>query len=119
MSELGEWLEPRLANAPASLRERILGVLEAGNLPPGAAPRSPLPVSPSPLRAARCTSPPPPAPRSPLSDQLRQMAETLLESVKKAGYGAVALDLLAADALITYACEALSEVNPESLAEIA
>ncbi len=95
MSDLASWLEPRLANAPASLRERILGVLEAGNLPPG------------------------PAPRSPLPNQLSQMAERLLESVKNAGDGAVALDLLAADALITYACEALSERDPDGLAEIA
>ena len=98
MSDLASWLEPRLANAPASLRERILGVLEAGNLRPG---------------------PPGPAPRSPLPNQLHQLAEGLLESVKNAGDGAVALDLLAADALITYACEALSERDPDGLADIA
>ena len=112
MSDLASWLEPRLANVPASLRERILGVLEAGNLPP-------LPISPSPLHAARCTSPTLRAPRSPLPDQLWQLAERLLESVKNAGNDAVAIDLLAADALITYACEALSERDPDGLADIA
>ncbi len=115
MSDLASWLEPRLANAPASLRERILGVIEAGNLrpgPPGSAPRSPLPISPSPLHAARCT---PPA----LPNQLHQLAERLLESVTNAGNDAVAIDLLAADALITYACEALSERDPDGLADIA
>ncbi len=112
MSDLASWLEPRLANAPASLRERILGVLEAGNDPRGPAPRSPLPISPSPLHAARCT---PPA----LPNQLHQLAERLLESVTNAGNDAVAIDLLAADALITYACEALSERDPDGLADIA
>jgi len=94
MSDLASWLEPRLANAPASLRERILGVLEAGNLPPS------------------------PTPRSPLPNQLHQLAERLLESVTNAGNDAVAIDLLAADALITYACEALSERDPDGLADI-
>ena len=94
MSELSEWLEPRLTGAPSTLRERILAAVDADG------------DSPFPL------------PRSLLSDHLRDLAEQILEDVKNAGDSAVALDLLAADALITFACEALAESDPGGLAEI-
>lgn len=112
MSELSEWLEPRLTGAPSTLRERILAAVDADGDS-----RFPLPASRS-NDAREPTDSESPAPRSLLSDHLRDLAEQILEDVKNAGDSAVALDLLAADALITFACEALAESDPGGLAEI-
>ncbi len=113
MSDLASWLEPRLASAPSILRERILAAIHAADDSPFPIPRSRVDEVVERVESDN------PAPRSPLPDQLWQLAERLLESVKNAGNDAVAIDLLAADALITYACEALSERDPDGLADIA
>jgi len=112
MSELSEWLEPRLTGAPPTLRERILAAVDADGDS-----RFPIPPSQADEAGERAESDGP-APRSLLSDHLRDLAEQILEDVKNAGDSAVALDLLAADALITFACEALAESDPGGLAEI-
>lgn len=60
-----------------------------------------------------------PTPHPPLPSLLRQLANTLLETAKSAPPSRdTALTLLAADALITWACEAAAEVNPSSLREM-
>ena len=98
------WLENRLEDAPASLRARILESVTSGT-----APRSPLPVQRSPV----------PAPRSQLSGQLQSLAETLMQEAKSGPPGHdTAMTLLAADALITYACEVVAEQEPEKLGEV-
>ena len=112
MSELSEWLEPRLTGAPSTLRERILAAVDADGDSPFPLPRSQVEGAGERVKSDN------PAPRSLLSDHLRDLAEQILEDVKNAGDSAVALDLLAADALITFACEALAESDPGGLAEI-
>jgi hypothetical protein len=50
---------------------------------------------------------------------LRAAAETLLAEAAKAPLGReAALALLAADALVTYACEATAETAPERLGDM-
>ena len=57
--------------------------------------------------------------RFPLPDTLKAIAERLLEEAKSGPpTHDTALTLLAADALITFACEAVAETNPEGLAEL-
>jgi hypothetical protein len=82
------WVESRLERVPASLRARMTEVLGA---------QSDGPVTAAALRAA---------------------AEGLLQDVVARGEKADPGDLLAADALVTLACEAASEFDPERLAEI-
>ena len=95
MTEARRWLEPRLRGIPSSLRQRMEAALDA-HMPRHAA---------SPAQS------------------LRAVADALLEEAKRAG-GAegeargVALTLLAADALVTYACELEAETAPERLAEM-
>jgi len=65
----------------------------------GTAPRSPLPF--------------------PLSAQLKDLAESLMEEAKSGPpTHDTAMTLLAADALITYACEVVAEQEPEKLGEV-
>jgi geranylgeranyl pyrophosphate synthase len=60
-------------------------------------------------------------PRSPLAvpDQLKDLAETLMEEAQSgpSDYD-TAMTLLAADALITYACEIVADGEPEKLGEL-
>ena len=59
------------------------------------------------------------APRSPLPDQLQSLAETLLEETQSGPpTHDTAMTLLAADALITYACEVVAVEEPEKLGEM-
>ena len=59
------------------------------------------------------------APRSPLSGQLQSLAETLMEEAQTGPpTHDTAMTLLAADALITYACEVVAEQEPEKLGEV-
>lgn len=93
---LETWLAERLADAPASLRERILeavrGARDAG---PGGS-REP-----------------------PIARQLRELAGRLLAQAKSgAPTHDTALTLLAADALITFAMEATAERDPAALGEV-
>jgi hypothetical protein len=76
---------------PSSLRERIEKALDR------------YPVSPS----------------DSLEQALRQLADGLLAEAKEGGVGRdPALTLLAADALVTYACEVRAEQEPERLADM-
>ena len=83
------WLRSRVPAPPAGLREH----LEA---------------------AARDSS-------EPLPEQLARMGRELLERVAREPKGGreLALDLLAADALVTYAFEAQAEVDPVELGSLA
>jgi hypothetical protein len=55
----------------------------------------------------------------PLHDELRQLAERLLEEAKHGPQNRdTALTLLAADTLITYACEAVAGRDPGALADL-
>ena len=112
MSELREWLLPRLMDVPSTLRERILAAVDEVHDSSFTVPLSRI------RKAGARVESDSPAPRSLLSDHLRDLAEQILAAVKNAGDSAVALDLLAADALITFACEALAESDPGGLAEI-
>ncbi len=71
-------------------------------------------------RSAFSGQPPPPSSQlTAHSTQLTEIAETLLSEAKSAPPSRdTALTLLAADALITYACEALGEGEPERLGEM-
>ncbi len=89
MTELESWLEPRLGGVPESLRRRILAAVRRYAV------------------SSQST-----AHRS----QLTEIAENLLSEAKSAPPSRdTALTLLTADALITYACEALAEGDPERL----
>ncbi|MBI4420489.1 MAG: hypothetical protein HY560_06655 [Gemmatimonadetes bacterium] len=56
---------------------------------------------------------------APLPEVLRTLAESLLAEATGGGTGReTALTLLAADALITYACEAAAELSPETLGDL-
>lgn len=89
MSEPGSWLDDRLAGAPPSLRARLVA---AGA---GAA-----------------------ADAADVAAALRALAETLLAEAK-AGPPTreTAMTLLAADALVTLACEWTAEFAPERLGD--
>ncbi len=59
------------------------------------------------------------APRSSLPQALLQIAESLLSAAQSAPPTRdTAMTLLAADALITYACEAQAEADPKGIAEL-
>ncbi len=106
MTELESWLEPRLGGVPESLRRRILAAVRryAVSSQPTAY------SSPLTAHSAQLTA---------HSSQLTEIAENLLSEAKSAPPGRdTALTLLAADALITYACEALAEGEPEGLANL-
>jgi hypothetical protein len=90
--EVRRWLEPRLRDIPASLRDRIVQAFEAHASPDASSP----------------------------AHSLRTVANALLEEAKQ-GHGGgrdVALTLLAADALVTYACEVTAETDPDQLGEL-
>ena len=54
-----------------------------------------------------------------VADALRTLADALLQEAKEGGDTRdAALTLLAADALVTYACEAVAEAAPERLGEL-
>ena len=54
-----------------------------------------------------------------LAGTLEDLAETLMEEAKSGPAGHdTAMTLLAADALITYACEVVAEREPERLGEV-
>ena len=99
-----QWLEPRLRDVPSSLRERIVtAVREAG----------------SGKREADGVGSTLPASRFPLPDTLRAAGERLLGTARSAPPSRdTALTLLAADGLMTFACEALAEEAPERLGEL-
>jgi hypothetical protein len=92
------WLAARLAEAPAALRNRI----EAAR-----------PAPPAPFSVQRGAS------SGRFEDELRRMAEQLL-ALAKGGPPTheTALTLLAADALITLACEWVAETRPGVLADL-
>ena len=59
------------------------------------------------------------APAESVADALRTLADALLREAKEGGEARdTALTLLAADALVTYACEAVAEAAPERLGEL-
>ena len=82
------WLRGRLPGVPNPLRARLEEVL-GGDSDPG-----------------------PPA------EVFGRLAGTLIRELRSGRSGDKALTLLAADALMTYACEARSQGAPETLAEI-
>ncbi len=87
MIETLEWLSKRLNEAPPSLSERITAAVSS------------TPCDPNHDR----------------SEHLRQAAESLLSVVKAQGDNGDPLDLLAADAIVTFACESMSEIDPRGL----
>lgn len=78
---------------PASLRTRIEEAVRACE-----------------LRVASCSVP----------DALRTIAESLITDAMSAPEGSrdTAMTVLAADAMVTYACEATAEVDPSALADL-
>lgn len=88
MNDVERWLEPRLVGVPEALRERILQAVggERG------------------------------AGKAGVVEGLRAAGERLLHQAVQASPGRdTAVTLLAADALMTFACEAIAETNPEGL----
>jgi hypothetical protein len=83
------WLEARLEDAPPALRDAVLRAWEAASGGEGV--------------TARCV----------------EAACALLADERVALERGRAFDLLAADALVTLACEAAAETAPDRLAEIA
>lgn len=90
MTDLASWLEPRLLEAPESLRDLILD-------------------------EARAT----PTSRSPIPEALKDLGERMMEEAQSAPpTHDTAMLLLAADALMTFAVEAVAESDPEQLMEM-
>ena len=90
MSEAARWLETRIADAPAPLRARMLNALVATDTDDDVA------------------------------TQLAQAAMTCLSaSLHNTNERACAHDLLAADALLTHACEAAAEQGSDALIRFA
>ncbi len=91
MSDSDAWLAERLARAPEPLRARLHVAL-----------RDTLPAA-----------------RSPLPDQLRAVAESLMNEARHGPPTRdTALTLLAADALVTLACEYVADHEAERLGEL-
>jgi hypothetical protein len=87
------WLAARLAEAPPELRSRVEAARATGNV----------------QRASDWS----------FDEELRALAEALLEEAKGGPpTHDTALTLLAADALITLACEWVGETEPQRLGEI-
>ncbi len=99
------WVETRLEGVPASLRERILAAVPGeGGRGKGEGYDGHQPLPPSPF---------------PLPQVLRHAGERLLASARSGpATRDTALTLLAADALMTLACEAVAEVAPERLGDL-
>lgn len=91
MSEALAWAERNTAHAPQFLRARVLALVSMKTLPPGNIP-----------------------------ERLAAAGQKALANVcKHPGDRTVALDLLAADALITMALQAQAEIDPAGLAAFA
>ncbi len=105
-------MERRLVEAPASLRERILDAVRSyglGNREKGKG-KSTAKVGDDPTF---------PVSRFPFPSFLREVADALVEEAQSAPPSrSTALTLLAADALVTLACEAVAESDPAQLAEM-
>jgi len=94
LTDLETWLSPRLGQVPESLCARILeAVVGAGKHATDDANGVTIPAA------------------------LRSLADMLLEEARVGPpTHDTAITLLAADALVTYACEAAAELGPETLA---
>jgi len=93
LTDIRHWLEPRLTDVPESLRTRILDAVKGG-------------------QADRRTG-------GQVAEQLRRVGEELMLEAKFAPPTRdSAMTLLAADALITFACEAVAETEPERLGDL-
>ncbi|HEU4569059.1 MAG TPA: hypothetical protein VFS07_00625 [Gemmatimonadales bacterium] len=91
MADLVAWTEHHTAAAPQFLRARVVGLASMATLPPGTLP-----------------------------ERLAYAGRRALENVcKHPGDRSVALDLLAADALITLALLACAESDPAALGRFA
>jgi hypothetical protein len=91
MSEVIAWAEAHTSTAPQFLRARVVALASMRTLPPGTIP-----------------------------ERLAYAGRRALENVcKHPGDRTVALDLLAADALITMALLAQAELDPEHLGDFA
>ena len=91
MSEVVDWAEQRTKGAPQFLRARVVALVSMATLPPGNVP-----------------------------ERLALAGRRALENVcKHPGDRTVALDLLAADALITMALLAQAELDPTTLGDFA
>lgn len=91
MSAVVEWAEQRTKAAPQFLRARVVALVSMATLPPGTVP-----------------------------ERLAYAGRRALENVcKHPGDRTVALDLLAADALITMAMLAQAEHDPTQLGDLA
>jgi hypothetical protein len=87
---------------PASLRERILAAVSGERYAVSGGSAGDDPLS---------------AQRPALTNRLRQAGDALLAAARSGPpTRETALTLLAADALMTFACEALAEVDPDGLA---
>ena len=92
-NDLLGWLEPRMVDVPDSLRTRILDTVKS-------------------RQSDRLTG-------GRLSEELRRIGEELMRSTQSApATRDTAMTLLAADALMTFACEAVAEGEPERLSEL-
>ena len=91
MSDVVAWAEEHTAEAPQFLRARVVALVSMRTLPPGTIP-----------------------------ERLAYAGRRALENVcKHPGDRTVALDLLAADALITMALQAQAELDPAELGAFA
>ena len=98
MTGLSSWLEPRLEDAPATLRDRIIRAVADRTADGRTGGR---------------------ADGSSLYDQFAAVAEELMREAKSApATRDTAMTLHAADALITFACEAAAETEPSQLSEL-
>ena len=94
LTDLKSWLSPRLERVPESLRARILEAVAGVRAVQGFDDRG-----------------------ATIPDALKSCADVLLEEARVGPPTRdTAITLLAADALITYACEAAAELGPEMLA---
>lgn len=101
LNDIERWLEPRLKGVPEALRRRIL---EAVKRETESVKRE---ENGQTSHASRFT----------LHEGMRRVGERLLaEAIAMPPSHDTAVTLLAADALMTFACEALAESHPEGLA---
>lgn len=106
LSDLQRWLQPRLAGVPDALRDRILHAANDLSREARYAQREhdvqTFPVS-----------------RATLHDRLREAGRHLLaQAIAMPPSRDAAVTLLAADALMTFACEAMAEAAPERLGDM-
>ena len=103
------WLEPRLVDVPESLANRIREAIASGRWEEGG----------DRFAKQEGDSPKRPPPSSRLPDALRSIAgELLCDAWSLPSTHDKAMVLLTADALITYACEAVAGADPVSLGEL-